>query len=63
MPCQGQLWTYSAERNSGCFPLLDRDIPLDRMLRQEVPQEDNRKAFKYPSPREAPKTSSNSKFY
>ena len=23
------------------------------MLRQEVPQDDNRKAFKYPSPREA----------
>lgn len=53
MQDQGQLWTYSAERNSGCFPLLDKDVPLDRMLRQEVPQEDNRKPFKYPSPREA----------
>eukprot|EP00913_Durusdinium_trenchii_P016248 g15270.t1 len=57
MQDQGQLWTYSAERNSGCFPLLDKDVPLDRMLRQEVPQDsrelDNRKPFKYPSPREA----------
>ena len=53
MQDQGKLWTYSAERNSGCFPLLDKDIPLDRMLRQEVSQDDGRKPFKYPSPREA----------
>lgn len=53
MQDEGQLWTYSAERNSGCFPLLEKEVPLDRMLRQEVPQEDNRKPFKYPSPREA----------
>lgn len=46
------LWTYSAERNSGCFPLLEKEVQLDRMLREEIPQEDDRKPFKYPSPRE-----------
>ena len=25
------LWTYSAERNSGCFPLLEKEVQLDRL--------------------------------
>ena len=92
------LWTYSAERNSGCFPLLEREVQLDRLgcwalsvaliscppatssrsrtedvaggdpagfaascggsvclapPRHVSLQEDDRKPFKYPSPREA----------
>ena len=27
-----KLWTYSAERNSGCFPLLEREVQLDRQI-------------------------------
>ncbi|CAE8717646.1 unnamed protein product, partial [Polarella glacialis] len=46
------LYTYSAEYNSGIFPMLDKEVPLDRMLRQEVKQEDGRDPFRYPRPRE-----------
>ena len=84
-----KLWTYSAERNSGCFPLLEKDVALDRLdsslrggwfharrwrflsgccerrsRRSEQAdassfgaaqpwQDDGRRPFKYPSPREA----------
>jgi len=51
---EGQkLWTYSEQHNSGCFPMLDKEVSLDRMLRQEVKQDDGREAFRYPRPREA----------
>mmetsp|Transcript_47947 Transcript_47947/g.126490 ORF Transcript_47947/g.126490 Transcript_47947/m.126490 type:complete len:476 (-) Transcript_47947:6-1433(-) len=46
------LWTYSSEHNSGCFPMLDKDIPSDRMLRQSVVHDDGRDPWRYPRPRE-----------
>eukprot|EP00931_Biecheleriopsis_adriatica_P023607 TRINITY_DN14874_c0_g1_i3.p1 TRINITY_DN14874_c0_g1~~TRINITY_DN14874_c0_g1_i3.p1 ORF type:complete len:1163 (-),score=247.48 TRINITY_DN14874_c0_g1_i3:114-3602(-) len=48
-----KLWTYSEERNSGCFPMLDKEVPLDRMLRQEVKLDDGRTPWLYPRPRKA----------
>eukprot|EP00930_Biecheleria_cincta_P024899 TRINITY_DN17778_c0_g2_i1.p1 TRINITY_DN17778_c0_g2~~TRINITY_DN17778_c0_g2_i1.p1 ORF type:complete len:1203 (-),score=258.08 TRINITY_DN17778_c0_g2_i1:496-4062(-) len=51
---EGQkMWTYSEERNSGCFPMLDKEVPLEKMLREEVPQNDSREPFRCPKPREA----------
>lgn len=51
---EGQkLWTYSEQHNSGCFPMLDKEVSLDRMLREEVKQDDGRETFRYPRPREA----------
>lgn len=54
MSQEGQkLLTYSEARNSGCFPMLEKEVPLDRMLRQSVDFEDSREPFRYPRQREA----------
>eukprot|EP00928_Gymnodinium_smaydae_P098740 TRINITY_DN9246_c1_g2_i3.p1 TRINITY_DN9246_c1_g2~~TRINITY_DN9246_c1_g2_i3.p1 ORF type:complete len:1032 (+),score=199.60 TRINITY_DN9246_c1_g2_i3:222-3098(+) len=47
-----QLWTYKSEFNSGCFPMLEKDVDLGSVLRQAVPHEDDREPWRYPRPRE-----------
>jgi hypothetical protein len=42
------LLTYSAEFNSGCFPLLERDFDLSKALREEVKVDDGRQPFRWP---------------
>jgi len=49
---EGQkLWTYSVGHNSGCFPMLEKDITLGDMLRQSDAVEDSREPFRYPKQR------------
>jgi len=47
-----ELWTYSNDKNSGCFPLLENDIDLANILRAPDPNyKDSREPYRYPKPR------------
>jgi len=45
------LWTYSPEYNSGCFPMLEKDITLGDVLRASTEFKQEREPFRYPKPR------------
>jgi len=47
-----ELWTYSEDKNTGCFPLLEDDIDLANVLRAADPNyKDKREPWRYPRTR------------
>merc|ERR1719375_2640211 len=48
-----QLLTYSEDKNTGCFPLLDYEVDLANVLRAPDPNfKDNREPWRYPKTRD-----------
>mmetsp|Transcript_66727 Transcript_66727/g.217203 ORF Transcript_66727/g.217203 Transcript_66727/m.217203 type:complete len:1176 (-) Transcript_66727:66-3593(-) len=47
-----KLWTYSADKNSGCFPLTDEEVTADNLMRETVILDDGREPWRYPKQRE-----------
>lgn len=53
MAGKDELWTYSKDKNTGCFPLLDHEVDLANVLRAPDPNfKDDREAFRYPKTRD-----------
>eukprot|EP00747_Dinoflagellata_sp_TGD_P212465 gnl/TRDRNA2_/TRDRNA2_85555_c0_seq1.p1 gnl/TRDRNA2_/TRDRNA2_85555_c0~~gnl/TRDRNA2_/TRDRNA2_85555_c0_seq1.p1 ORF type:complete len:1245 (+),score=270.97 gnl/TRDRNA2_/TRDRNA2_85555_c0_seq1:46-3780(+) len=53
--CRNSLFTYPSEFNSGCFPLNDEEIAIDKMMRAADPNwkdPKNRPKWRYPKTRE-----------
>merc|ERR1740117_1804840 len=46
------LWTFSEDLNSGIFPVYDKEVTFENMLRQSEPlPNETRDPFRYPQPR------------